>query len=526
MPIIFNSEFTGLDWCVLGAYGVVLVWISHRFHTKQAADSDQFFLGGNTISSWLVAISVLATTQSAATFLGGPDQGYRGDYTYISATIAALISATIVAKVLIPVFYRLHVTTVYEVLEQRFGQVAKEAAALMYLLGRLFASGARVYLAAIAVSMILFSNIQFQSVGLSATLMVVAGFLLTFSGGIRSVVWSDAFQFVFYVGSAIIVFCILLQTIPLSLDQILHGLRDTPDDQNKLRLFNPDIDFRDPFTLLSIFTGLTLLNLANAGLDQDTTQRLLTCRNDKEGGKAMIVSVLISVPVIWLFISIGQLLHIYYDRPEMMNAAAGQPSGQYDGQTITVFMHYILHQMPAGLRGAVTVGVLAASISTITSGLNSMASVIVSDFYRPWRTRRTEASDAHFLLAGRCAMAAVGVALILMSCLCYYWQQYTDTPLLEFALSVMVFAYSGLLGVFCVALFTSRGSANSVIAALIIGFLATLLMQPYVAKLAGVPNAIADLAFTWKLTIGTLLAFLVCVAGNQNNTLTERSALI
>ena len=119
------------------------------------------------------------------------------------------------------------------------------------------------------------------------------------------------------------------------------------------------------------------------------------------------------------------------------------------------------------------------------------------------------------------AMGVVGIALFLMAVLCFYWQQYSDTPLLDFALSVMVFSYSGLLGVYFTVIFTRRGSPRSVMLALAAGFFVTLLQQAYIVDSLGLPESWKGLAFSWKLCIGTAIAFLVCVAGN-NNQLTKK----
>ena len=509
-----SSEFALLDWLIVAAYLFLLVvigWVSNRQKPENARD---YFLGGNTVSLWVVAVSVLATTQSAATFLGGPDQGYRGSFSYVAVNLGALIAAIFVARILIPKFYSMRAATVYELLGVRFGDRAMRAAGSVYLMGRLFASGARLYLAAIAVSMILFSNVEPGSIIVGSFIMMALGFLITVVGGIRSVIWSDLLQFIVYTASALTVLYFLMTLIPLDTPEIMQALHKAPDGQNKLEFFNLDWDFSDPFALISILTGIVLLNIGNFGMDQDTTQRLLTCKDHKQGGRALIVSSVAAIPVIFLFVYIGHLLHIFYDRPDLMALGATNGASQsFDGEKITVFMRFILDEIPSGLKGLVTVGVVAASVSTINSGLNSMSSVIVQDFYRPWKESRHGATGRHYVFAGRVSMGLVGISLFLMSVLCFYWQRYTDMPLLEFALSVMVFAYSGLLGVFFTAVFTRRGSVTSVIAALLVGFLVTIVQQSYVVDMLGLPAVWKATAFSWQLCIGTGIAFAVCVAG-------------
>jgi len=516
------TNFSLIDWSILVGYLVSIVLFGMIFSRRGASNTSDFFLGGNSVSIWLVTISVLATTQSAATFLGGPDFGYRSDYTYLASFLGALAAAVFVSKELLPRFYAIRATTVYELLHEKYGLLATKSAGIMYLVGRLFANGARLYMAAIAVSMILFGNIGPANVILASGLIVVIGFAFTFVGGIRSVIWSDLIQFIVYAGAALWVLLFLYSQIPASFGEIYGALQSDPDGVNKLKALDFELGFSNSFSVYAIFTGVFLLYVGNFGLDQDTTQRLLTCKNEKEGARALIISAIVAIPLVWVFIAIGQLLHIYYQRPDLMQVTSSAiAQNEFSGQSITVFMSYILSEVPAGLKGLLTAGVVAAAISTLNSGLNSMASVLIKDFYQPWRETRSMASPEHFVRAGRIAMAMFGLGLFVMSIVCYFWQQYTDTALLEFALSVMTFAYAGLLGVFFVALYTSRGSSQSVIAALLAGFFAILIQQSYIIDIVGLPEILHSVAFPWKLTIAVIISALVCAMGTPKAKIAE-----
>ena len=336
---------------------------------------------------------------------------------------------------------------------------------------------------------------------LAAAVLMFASLIFTLRGGLRSVIWNDFVQFIVYAGAAIAVLVFLRLAIPLDTPALIDALRNAPDGTNKLRLFDFSTDPAKPFTVLAAVTGLFLLNTASSGLDQDTTKRLLASRDAKTGARSLILSALGSVPVIAIFVAIGLMLHIFYDRPDLMGADYAL-SENFSGEKITVFVNYILTQLPPGLRGMVTIGVVAAAVSTVTSALNSMSSVLVSDFYRPWREARGEVEDRHFVHAGRWGMGLVALAMFATAVLSYYWQQHSDMPLLEFVLSVMVFAYAGLLGVYGVAIFTRRGTTGSVIAALLTGFATVFLLQPFTF---GPPG----LAFPYQLCIGTAAAALV-----------------
>jgi len=496
-----HTNFAAADWIVLACYALLLA-IAGWATTRRGLDSEDYFLAGHHAPTWLVAISVLSTVQSAATFLGVPDNSYRGDYTYLGGVLAALLAAWIVANVLIPRFYALQVTTVYELLETRFDATARRAAGVMYLIGRIFASGARLYLAALAVSMILFLDVAFDHVAIAALILLVFGLVFTFMGGLNSVIWSDLVQVVLYVGAALVVAWTLWASLPMDNATAIAALIDGPGGQNKLTVINPAFDLSAPWSLFAVLTGVTLMNLAASGLDQDITQRLLACENAKQGARSLYLSVWMSLPVILLFLVIGSLLYLHYN---------GGAAGSFRGEKVTVFMHYILTELPPGLRGLVTVGVIAAA--AINSGLISMSAVLVNDLYRPFAAHR---SEAHFVQMGRIASIVLGLALLGMALLSYYWQRYADSALLDFVLGVMAFAYSGLLGVYGVALFTRRGNSTSVIAAFVAGFLTVLAFQPFTIDALGLPAAMKALAFPWQLVLGTAVAAAVCAMGRPH----------
>ncbi|MEP1551279.1 MAG: sodium:solute symporter [Paraglaciecola sp.] len=509
------DQYTALDVAVFAAYILILLTTGYFFN-RRANTTNDYFLGGNSMPVWTVSISVLATSQSAATFLGGPDQGYRGDLTYLATNIAGLIAAVFVAKFLLPRFYALKAFTVYELLGSRFGDNAKYQAGAVYLFGRLFASGSRLFMAAIAVSMILFGDVEPTSVIIAIGIITCVGFAYTVYGGIRTVIYSDVVQCLIYVSAALLVLGHLVHSIPLTPSEMVEVLHAPGAEQaSKLTFIDFSLDFSSAgvFNIWSILTGFVLLNIAAFGLDQDVTQRMLTCKNAKSATKALVSSIVMGVPIVLVFICIGLLLFIYYQRPDiMMQAGTGVPVPEFEGQTVTIFMYYVLTTLPNGIKAVVTIGIVAAALSTLNSGLNSMSSVAVQDIYRGWLKKGAAISEAKLVTVGRWCMGLVAIALGSVALLCYYWQQYTDTPLLAFALSVMVFSYSGLLGIYFTALFSKRGTPSSILAALVVGFSIPVLMQPYVQSLYLPSHWQFDLAFTWQLVIGTTVSTLVCLS--------------
>ena len=491
-----QSNFSILDWAVFFSYFLVLILTTVVLSQNKIKTSRDYFTGGNAIPMFAVAISVLATSQSAATFLGGPEYSFGKDLTFLGFYASAFLAVIFVSKVLIPRFYAINAITVYEYLNHRYGGNSKQYAGIMFLVGRLFASGARLYIGALAISMILFSDITATHVAISIAILMIGALGYTYFGGVKSVIFSDIIQAVTYIGAGLAVLVYLYYSMQIDFSTLLTTL----NEHNKLRVVN--FSFEGGFTLWTLLTGWFLLNIAAYGLDQDMTQRVLTCKDKGEGAKSLIYSIIFTVPVALLFLMIGLLLYIFYMHPELSGFKAVCVDQQFNGKKVTIFMLYILNEMPEGLRGLVTVGAIAAALSSTNSVLSAMASVAVEDIYRPWLAREGE-DEAHFLKVGRMMVITFAILLCAMAMLSFYWQQFSNLPLLSFALGVMAFAYASLLGVYGAAIFTNRGTERTVLFALIGGFLTVLILQPYV--IGAVFEVKVDLAI--QMLLGTLVSF-------------------
>lgn len=499
-----NSAFATLDWAIFGAYFLVLILTSVILSQGKIKSTRDYFVGGNTVPMFAVAISVLATSQSAATFLGGPEYSYGKNLTFIGFYLSAFLAVIFVAKVLIPRFYAINAVTVYELLEKRYGQSAKKQAGVMFLIGRLFASGARLYIGALAISMILFLDITPMHVAISISILMLGALAYVYFGGVKSVIFSDIIQAITYIGAGIAVLVYLYMSINTDFTTIVSTLHA----DNKLKLL--DWSMASGFSVWALLSGWLLLNIAAYGLDQDMTQRALTCKDAPAAQRSLMMSIYLAIPVAVLFLLIGLLLYLFYKHPEL-SGMSGEVVQKFEGEKITIFMYYILHEMPEGMRGLVTVGAVAAALSSSNSVLGAMSSVAIEDLYKPWKLKRSNAGEIHFVKAGRSAVLLFSVALSAMAMVSYYWQRYTELPLLSFALGVMAFAYTGLLGVYGAAIFTKRGNAATVLLALIGGFMTVLLLQPYVL------GTVFDfkLGFAWQILIGTVVAFGIMMTGKE-----------
>ncbi|MEM9560962.1 MAG: sodium:solute symporter, partial [Planctomycetota bacterium] len=402
----------------------------------------------------------------------------------------------------------------------------RRAASAMFMLGRVFASGARLFIVALPSTLIVFGEpaggeVPASQLVLAIGAMTIVGILYTLVGGISSVIWSDVIQTGVFLAAVIGAITLLLMRIPVGpaeIAQVLSGSPGATPGSSKLTVISLSTDPGAAYTLWSVVIGFTLLGIASYGTDQDLVQRMLTCKNAKAGSWSVISAQLMGIPVVLLFMAVGLLLYVFYARPDVMGAS--MPSDSPDDSR-TVFLSFILREMPAGMSGLMMAGLFAAGLSSLNSAINAMSSTLVSDFYRPMRAGMPE---RHYVLVGRAAVVGWGLVLGSFACFCVYWQRASGQTLIDFALSVMTFAYAGLLGVFFCVLFTKRGSTLSVIGALVVGFVVILVQQPMVwgwgafvaldARVGVDLSLAASLAFPWKLSIGAALAFGVALLGS------------
>ncbi len=504
-----RPQFGIVDWAVVIAYMGVMVVIGLVVSRKQT-DTRYFFLAGRSMPAWAVSLSVLATALSGATFIGAPQIAFDGNLTYLITNIGSVISAFIIAFLFVPPIYRAGTVTIYGYLGHRYGVGARSAAGVMFLFGRLLSSGARLFMAGIGFALMLYGDATTQQLVFAVVLLGVIGTIYTIFGGIRAVIWTDALQITVMVIAAVCSIWLLWRAIPVPVAEMVAALRDA-DGVNKLQLVNTDMSISNPYTLWAGIFAMTVVGVSTHGVDQDMAQRVMTARSPLQGGWALISSILLGVPVVLLFMVIGLLLFVFYQRPDLMGAAAPQDIVE---DTRRVFPQFVLHHLPTGLRGLTMAGLIAAAMSTFDSAINAMASCLVADVYAPWRawcTSKTPDDDGAMpdLAGSRVAVGIMGTILTGFAIVAIFMQERGGDLLINFALGVMAFALAPLLGVFCAALFTRRGNRYSVYAAFAVGIVAVLLLQPYM-----LPGWFGiSIAWTWWWAIVSPLCFLVCAAG-------------
>jgi solute:Na+ symporter, SSS family len=507
------AVFGPADWAVVAVYLALMAGIG-AWAARRKTDAAGYFLAERQMPTWAVALSVVATSLSVATFNGAPQEAFTGDLTYLSLNLGGFLAVLVVATLFIPRFYQAGTLTIYGFIDQRYGEIARIAVSCMFLIGRLLASGARLFIAAIPLCLLLFHTFNPTKPQLIEAIILIGaiGTSYTIAGGIRAVIWTDAVQIIIVAGTAILSVALLLHWIPLSFTDLIRTLGDPIANagHSKLRIFDTSWSSGGQYTIWTALIGATFLNTAAYGVDHDLAQRMLTARSAWRGGLSLLAAQCVSICVVGLFLCVGLLLYVFYRRPDVMGASA--PTDELKS-TMAIYPQFLLAHMPTGLAGLAIAGMFAAAQGSLDSAINAMASSAVSDLYWPIRKNLGLEVDK----AGatpRVAVAFTGAVLIGFAIVSALRYDAAQRSLLNFALGVMTFAYTGMLGVFLTALLTNRGNTKSVLLSLLTGVVVTILLQDgiyarWTKLLLGQPHKLATF---WWMPIGTIASFLVCVA--------------
>ena len=196
---------TFIDWTIIAVFLIGLTLIGFLF-SKSNRNLEDYFLGGRSMPTWLVAFAATGTSISAGTFVGSPELGFNTNLTYLMLCVGAILGGTLVALLVLPKLYNANTITIYGYLGDRFGDSAKNSSSVMFLVGQLFTSGSRLFIAAIAVSVILYGSIQFEFLMYSIIILGVVSTVYTMAGGIKGLIYIDTIQIMLVIGTGVMSF--------------------------------------------------------------------------------------------------------------------------------------------------------------------------------------------------------------------------------------------------------------------------------------------------------------------------------
>src|SRR2546430_4318212 len=365
-----------IDCAVLFLYFVLIIAVGLYMGRKEE-NLKHFALGGRRMPWWAVLASLIAAETTAATFFGTPGEGFTfRNYTYLQLAIGTILARVLVSYIFIKPYYDYKVYSIYEYLTARFGVPTKNAASAVFIITRLLASGARLYVAAIALALAyeMISGArpnQTQTLWIyigSTIAIVILTAIYTTLGGIKAVIWTDFIQASIMIGSALTAVGLLYSQIPGGWDEIVRrhgrfGISDFfttgPDPANhswnKIKG-----KFHVEYTIFAGLIGSTFITMSTHGTDQDMVQRMLTAPDIRRSRRSLIMSGLADIPIVLTFLSIGLLLWVYYQ---------AHPDPTLPTTPNETFCHFILYQMPVGLRGLLIAGIFATAMGSLSTAI-------------------------------------------------------------------------------------------------------------------------------------------------------------
>ena len=467
-----------IDGLVILAYFVAIVGIG-LYAGRGNSTLQEFALGGHKMPWWAVLASIIAAETSAATFLGTPAEGYKTlGFAYAQLAIGTILARVIIAYLFIAPYFRFKVQSIYEYLTVRFGSRTKNMASGIFLLGRVLGIGVRLYLGGVILVVIwryLFpgSEITIWTYFWGIVFVTVITTFYTAVGGIKAVVWTDVIQACLMCGAVIFAIFAIVRGIPGGLtkvDSMLNGhtVAMFQTGWDATRPFGEAIRamLENPYTILAAILGSTFLTMATHGTDQDMVQRMLTAENISKSRFSLIVSGFADIPIVLAFLFVGILLWVHYQ----INPDPSLPIAHNE-----IFAHYIVHEMPVGIRGLIIAGVFATMMGSTSAALNALATSFIRDFYQPYINKTS--TDTQSVRAARIATAVFGGLMIIVATAAAYAVLSTNITIIPLALGILGYGYGSILGVFLLGVLTkSRGNDLLNVFAMLAGVGAVLIL--------------------------------------------------
>lgn len=477
-------KISGIDLAVFLVYVVAIFGFGSSFFFRNRT-SDVYTSGAGRIPAWAVGMSIFATFVSSISFLAIPGKAYGADWNAFVFSLSIPLASFMAVRFFIPLYRSVNSVSAYTYLEQRFGLWASRYASICYILTQLMRTGSILYL------LVLPLNLMFGW-DVTTTIMLTGLCVIVYSllGGIQGVIWTDAIQGIVLIAGALVCAFLLLFGMPEGPGQLF----EIANRDNKFSLGPYGPGLTESTFWVTLIYGL-FINLQNFGIDQNYVQRYMSARSERQAKISALFGSLLYIPVSLVFFFIGTALYSFYQaQPALLpDSLAGD----------MVFPHFIVTRIPAGLTGLLIAAIFSAGLSTISTSINSTATVVLNDYFRRQYPDADESSQMKVLYVAALTfgIAGTGVALAMInvkSALDAWW-----------ALA-SVFS-GGMLGLFLLGYFSRWATSVSAFVGVVVGVLVIFWMSFSTTLLSEGPLEFIRSPFHINLTIviGTTCIFLV-----------------
>lgn len=479
------NEITALDYWVFFLFIGGVVAFGCSFFWRSSESSKSFMAAKGSLPSWAVGMSIFATFVSSISFLGLPGDAFKGNWNPFVFSLSIPIATLFAAKIFIPLYRKQQSVSAYHFLEKRFGYWARCYVALCYLLTQLARIGSILLLLALPINKMFGWDV--------GTIIMVTGLLTllyTLSGGIAAVVWTDAIQGIILIVGAIACALILTFSMPQGPEQLF----EIASQHHKMSLGSFGSSLTTPTFWVVLIYGL-FINVQNYGIDQNYVQRYMTTKSTKEAIKSTLFGGLLYIPISLIFVYIGTALYAYYRAmPQLLPTAT--PSDQ-------VFPYFIVHGLPTGVTGLIIASIFAAGMSTVSTGINSSATVILTDFVRRLFPAIKEKKYMAVLYLSSLGVGVVGVGIGLL--------MMNINGVLEAWWKLSSIFSGGMLGIFLLALVVKNARKWITVCAVLCGLIviAWMSLTPLINEGEPFYELRSDFHTYLTIVFGTTVIFLV-----------------
>ncbi|MDR1652423.1 MAG: sodium:solute symporter [Prevotellaceae bacterium] len=414
---------------------VILVsWVAGRGSTS----NDTFFRANRGSVWWAVAIGMVGSSMSGVSFVSVPGMVRGIDFTYLQFVLGFFFGYIIVAQVLLPVFYRQNLTSIYTYLYDRFGSRAYKTGAWFFIIGKIITSAAKLYIVALVLHNFVFIQWGF-AFPLTVALTVLTVWLYTFRSGIKSIVWTDVLQTLIMIITLIVIVFIVLKKINLNLSEIFNLILHS--EQTRIFVFD---DWLSRQNFVKQFLSGIFIVVVMTGLDQDQMQKNLTCKNLHEAKKNMQCYGAAFVPVNLMFLVLGFLLLLYAE--------------QHGISLQNVISDDILPLMVKNYLGTFAVamfvtGIFASALNSADSALTALTTSFSIDILNIKNDKKAEKVRK----AVHAGFAVVLVAVVMI------FRALNSNSVIDALYTIVSYTYGPLLGMYAFGLFTKRRTSDKAI---------------------------------------------------------------
>jgi len=412
-------------------YFILLLFIS--FYTARGANANSFFIGNKKSKWYIVAYGMIGTSLSGVTFMSVPGEVGTKEFAYMQIVLGYFVGYFIIALVLLPLYYKLNLTSIYTYLRERFGNTTYKTGSLFFILSRTLGASIRVFLV-VNMLQVFVLNPMGIPFGVTGAIIIALILIYTFKGGVKTIVWTDMIQTTCMLGALIISVILVMNHLGYSPSQMISAINEKSLTQTFFW------DWKDKKFFGKEFLSGIFITVAMTGLDQEMMQKNLSCRNLKEAQKNMFTFSFILVFVNLLFLILGAVLFVFADKTSLVVPA----------QTDQLFPTVALSHLGEVAGLIFLIGLISALYPSADGALTALTSAFCIDIINLPEKKFSEKKKTRLRY-----LVHLSFAVIFLLCILWY-KANVSASVISTLLSIAGYTYGPLLGLYSFGMFMKR----------------------------------------------------------------------